>query len=957
MDNDRFRQPGMPQYQSLGQQQYNGAQSQLPTLPPLHSGTQYPSLYSHNSNSQTPQPPPHTPASAASNGSTTMPPLQHPPLRPIQPSPSFGLPMTSGFSQAPMISTAAAHANGHQMAPGQGMGLQHPSLYPHPPVLANQEPEPVHVVGQQGRRGVLPTHPGRPAPAAGKAPTPATKNAEGKYECPHCNKTYLHLKHLKRHLLRHTGERPYQCHLCKDTFSRSDILKRHFQKCSIRRGNPTGANHLQHAQQHLQKNRQPSSAEQNSYLNHIGSTSMPYADASYAMGMAQMPTVGNNGFGDSLPSLANHQSMSARTSRSNSLIRPGSGVEENRRSMSALEYANPRMNFNDFRPDGVTNGFSQQQPANTSDAGNHYSYDHAAANNAMAHNGMPVKTEAGDPSSYGVSALPNVDGMSNGQDGSLWRNGTFNGDSHLMNSSTTSDDTPNDTLFELYSQAPGYDDPASLIDKWLSDQSGQPSPDPLQTLVHSLLTFCFPKAPQSNHDRAGDIAAYDALKDVLTTENVKSFLHEYRHYHSHWPLIHVASFDPYTAYPGLVLTMCCIGAAYSDRLGLKEVRWLMALVRSCILRSSQVYKSIQVPEETINLNSRLSESTQEVQAIAMLHSITVWHGSQQQRQQGREEFWALAKVTRRAGLWQPLPPENLSACALHQSGPVTGDEVNSWNWNSWIQNESRTRLMSYIYLMDASSTIFFNTQPQFDIYELQIPLPADDAAWGAKTSEECACALGLRGETAQIRNITGSRRAKQLGATEALSVLYGGGSGQFPQLATNVFGKFVLIHAIHIQIYNIQRLILRRNSASGTSTPHSQGESSATSSGGVSEQAQQLLRSTVSALELWKKCWDTDLAIQFTPNLRRLGFCRDGVHFYFLAQLFLRKSRPEEWAAPAELRCRHVFNLLRQIRSHVASDSAQKGIDYGSITTVADDYGIQDLSLNMKRLFTPLDQQ
>lgn len=30
------------------------------------------------------------------------------------------------------------------------------------------------------------------------------------------------------------------CVLCRDTFSRSDILKRHFQKCSIRRGNPTG---------------------------------------------------------------------------------------------------------------------------------------------------------------------------------------------------------------------------------------------------------------------------------------------------------------------------------------------------------------------------------------------------------------------------------------------------------------------------------------------------------------------------------------------------------------------------------------------------------------------------------------------------------------------------------------------------------------------------------------------
>ncbi|KAK6529011.1 hypothetical protein TWF694_004233 [Orbilia ellipsospora] len=73
---------------------------------------------------------------------------------------------------------------------------------------------------------------------------PPTKDANGKFPCPYCTKTYLHAKHLKRHLLRHTGDRPYQCPLCKDCFSRSDILKRHFQKCSIRRGNPTNATHL-----------------------------------------------------------------------------------------------------------------------------------------------------------------------------------------------------------------------------------------------------------------------------------------------------------------------------------------------------------------------------------------------------------------------------------------------------------------------------------------------------------------------------------------------------------------------------------------------------------------------------------------------------------------------------------------------------------------------------------------
>lgn len=172
------------------------------------------------------------------------------------------------------------------------------------------------------------------------------------------------------------------------------------------------------------------------------------------MGLPQMPAMGANGFADNLPSLANHQSMSARTSRSNSLMRPSSGVEDSahRRSMSAMDFANARMNFNDYRPDGVPNGYPQQQqqqqqsqqqqqqqqqpqpPTNGSDPNAHYNSEHASTNGSMAQNGLTVKTEGTDPTSYGVSSLPNVDGMTNGQDGSLWRNGSFNGD---MNNSST----------------------------------------------------------------------------------------------------------------------------------------------------------------------------------------------------------------------------------------------------------------------------------------------------------------------------------------------------------------------------------------------------------------------------------------------------------------------------------------------------------------------------------------
>ncbi|ANB14473.1 hypothetical protein AWJ20_2065 [Sugiyamaella lignohabitans] len=57
------------------------------------------------------------------------------------------------------------------------------------------------------------------------------KNDSGKYECPICQKSYVHFKHLRRHNRQHTGYRPHVCHICRDTFCRSDILKRHYERC------------------------------------------------------------------------------------------------------------------------------------------------------------------------------------------------------------------------------------------------------------------------------------------------------------------------------------------------------------------------------------------------------------------------------------------------------------------------------------------------------------------------------------------------------------------------------------------------------------------------------------------------------------------------------------------------------------------------------------------------------
>jgi hypothetical protein len=179
---------------------------------------------------------------------------------------------------------------------------------------------------------------------------------------------------------------------------------------------------------------------------------MPYPDAAYGNatmgGMAPMSSMPTDAFGDGLPSMNAPQSMSARTSRSNSLIRPGSGVEENRRSMSALELNNNRLNFNDYRAaNGLPNNLShdpyaqQAQAPTVTSAPNQYSYETAMAQSEMAQNNMPIKSEDGSSAPYGRPTLPNMDGLSNGQDNSARWNGYSNDEpqnNYLMTSSMAS---------------------------------------------------------------------------------------------------------------------------------------------------------------------------------------------------------------------------------------------------------------------------------------------------------------------------------------------------------------------------------------------------------------------------------------------------------------------------------------------------------------------------------------
>lgn len=120
------------------------------------------------------------------------------------------------------------------------------------------------------------------------------------------------------------------CVLCRDTFSRSDILKRHFQKCSIRRGNPTGASHLSHPHAHVKKN---AAAQQKAALNQEG------GDLNHLNTLNNMPTEGMVQPFGMMPQVAdgmnNMQNDQNQLSRSSSMARMDNSNNQDRRGMPA----------------------------------------------------------------------------------------------------------------------------------------------------------------------------------------------------------------------------------------------------------------------------------------------------------------------------------------------------------------------------------------------------------------------------------------------------------------------------------------------------------------------------------------------------------------------------------------------------------------------------------------------
>lgn len=707
------------------------------------------------------------------------------------------------------------------------------------------------------------------------------------------------------------------CVLCRDTFSRSDILKRHFQKCSIRRGNPTGVSHLSHPQAHVKKNQQAQKAAgmgNEGDLNQLnGLSNLPQDGMTHPFGMVPVQ--------DGMNNMGNDQNQ---LSRSSSISRLDNANGADRRNMAGQV-------MGASQPYGGNDVPGQQIPNYSMPPGQ---------------NGMPM---------YGGSNPNQQSGLDWSQMFQAGAHQTYVSNAFPPNLGQTQ--TATKTEHEFVEPRPTA---ATTGDSSLHSNWGMPSNihNPYNQLSDQILNFFYPPSQAVAPHLAG-------MNLYFSPDNVKDFLDNYTHFHIHTPVIHVPTFKVMEAYTGLLAAMCCIGACYSDRVEASNVREMMdflwvALERDCKLLSPMG------PQAFGGVFTRTD--TEHFQAVLISAILTLWNGTPQQRERARHTFPILSSHARQLNL-HFVSRDSLLFSPLHQPDvDVPTFILDNFDWEAWIEQERRIRVMLGIYLGDVAMGLYFNRPADIDTFELSIPLPCDDAAWDATTREECLIALGLQDSAAAgDAEASGTRRATQPEVKWAVSTLLHS-SIQIQPGSTNLYGKFVLIHAIMALIRRAQieghNMVLYNPGTPPPSdwvAPGKPTDGRATPVNGAGQGINQTTLIALStALDKFKYGWDTDMMSQFPPtagattNPKRSGFSRDGIHFYWLAKYILKYTSPADLQREPDERLMQVMQLLKSVRTWVMTDGASRGEELGSIGEIDEHYGTMDLTLDMAKLFTPL---
>ncbi|KAJ5729798.1 uncharacterized protein N7483_004306 [Penicillium malachiteum] len=582
-------------------------------------------------------------------------------------------------------------------------------------------------------------HP-RPAPPSyhpGSPPRWTTmKPAEKHFRCTICQRGFTRIDHLKRHHLRHSGQKPYSCVFCNEAFARCDNLRDHYADCAQRgdRQIPeTGQRgRRRHACQSCMSmklrcdGQSPcgSCVKRNLECNNERLTRPLQLDLDEGSGSGSpsgkteiYPEQSDRGsikflLNGGTDTFTEHWSLPPRGDRTRSLVFHHSQDQQDSPT-EMFQYEVQQVNQPDFTPAMVDS----------------------------------------DPAALAYCQPTFLD---------------------FFNAPYGEQKPIEDPYTGQMTYPPAGQDPCLTI----PSQQDVFEPEPERPFALALIQSISSRAWILPLDPKAQEEISQCLSTLLTTARIRKFIALYfKNWQPSCPMVHLPSFDPETVPLPLLAGVVFMGAMYSH--DLREVYMAKRVVdfAELFIFSTQVY-SPDVEIATTFLGNRNTEEEatdwikfQNFQAGFIIVLVQFWSGNAASRARVMEtRFSEVVKLTRHLGLTKcrHLPQEHTSE-------------------TMWIQMESRIRTMSIVSLLDCAFYFYQNYPYRYGIFEMELDLPCEQSLfWSDHPFSEPNFRLS--------RNLSLYQAFQNLFApTPAESP---GRPPEYYQMDMTIFDMFMLIHVL-----------------------------------------------------------------------------------------------------------------------------------------------------------------
>ncbi|OQD79289.1 hypothetical protein PENANT_c055G05364 [Penicillium antarcticum] len=239
-----------------------------------------------------------------------------------------------------------------------------------------------------------------------------------------------------------------------------------------------------------------------------------------------------------------------------------------------------------------------------------------------------------------------------------------------------------------------------------------------------------------------------------------------QNFQRHIPFLHTPTFDLAAANPLLVLAMFVVGVCYTDIIRPPNYIFPMAI---------QVFVHIERQQHEIDMTEPALSSIQAgIAACAVL-------GSSQDETAHKViplYFARIVSMARRAGILDTSPVVDYRTLTEE-----------TFDWHSWVERETRTRIANTLFCQDMASCIFMSKAPAFAPFDLHVELPSYEICWNARSARAC------------LQNLQSIPPQRKLSSTLSQLRIPSPSSQKEPPLEVSAFGMFTLVKALHCLVW------------------------------------------------------------------------------------------------------------------------------------------------------------